>query len=87
VLLLELILDDWAVEEALERVEELELSNQSVAVIEALGQGRGESPLELLDSLPELVEVVIETPLGDIHDVVLVWLLLLEVELVSLESL
>ena len=69
-LLFELILDDWTVEKGGERVKKLEFPNDGVAIIEALGQDGGDSPLKLLDSLFELVEVVLELSLFDIHDIV-----------------
>jgi hypothetical protein len=43
VLLLNLVLDDLAVEEAFEALEELELSDNSVTVIERLGDNGGKS--------------------------------------------
>ena len=71
VLLFELILDDWSVEESLEGVKELELTNDGVGVIETLSEDGSESSLELLDSLSELEEVIVEVPLLDVHDLVL----------------
>jgi len=68
--LLKLVLDDGSVEESFEGVEQLELSNDGVAVVEALGEDGGESSLEFLDSLSELEEVVVELSLLNIHDVV-----------------
>ena len=70
VLLFKLILDDWSVKKSLEGVKELELTNDGVGVIETLGQDGSESSLELLDSLSELEEVVVEVSLLDVHDVV-----------------
>jgi hypothetical protein len=40
VLLLKFVLDDGSVKKSFERVKKLELSNDSIAVIEALGQDR-----------------------------------------------
>ena len=70
VLLFKLILDDWSVKKSLEGVKELELTNNGVGVIETLGEDGSESSLELLDSLSELEEVVVEVSLLDVHDVV-----------------
>mmetsp|Transcript_20734 Transcript_20734/g.31851 ORF Transcript_20734/g.31851 Transcript_20734/m.31851 type:complete len:572 (-) Transcript_20734:732-2447(-) len=71
VLLLELVLDDGAVKQSLEGVQQLELADDGVTVIETLGQDGGQTSLELLDSLAELEEVVVELALFDVHDVVL----------------
>lgn len=69
-LLLELILDDGSVEETIEGVQKLELANDGIAVIETLGENGSKSSLEFLDALAELVEVVIEGSLFNVHDVV-----------------
>ena len=71
VLLLKLVLDDWSVKKSLEGVKELELTNNGVGVIETLGEDGSESSLELLDSLSEREEVLVEVSLLDVHDVVL----------------
>ena len=63
-------MDDLASEETLETLEKLELTDESIAVIEGLGEDGGESALELLDSLAELEEVVSELLHLDVHDVV-----------------
>lgn len=69
-LLLKLILDDWSVQETLEGVKELELSNDGVRVIETLSKDGSDSSLELLNSLSELVEVIVEFSLLDVHDII-----------------
>jgi hypothetical protein len=63
VLLLKFILNDGSVEEALEGIEKLELTDDGVWIIEALGQDWSKTALELLDSVAELVEIVIELAL------------------------
>ena len=69
VLLFELVLDDLAGEESLERFKQLELSNDSVTVIEGLGQDRGQSALQLFDVLAELEELVVKSGDLNVHDV------------------
>jgi hypothetical protein len=69
-LALDVILNDGAVEEALKGIEQLELANDGVAVVEGLGDNRGETALKLLDGLAEVEEVVIELTVLDVHDVV-----------------
>ena len=69
-LLLKLVLDVWSVEKSLKGVQELELSNDGVAVIETLSQDGGESSLQLLDALSELEEVIVKLSSLNIHDVI-----------------
>jgi len=71
VLLFQLILNIWSVEETFERVQKLELSDDGVAIIETLGQDGGETSLKLLNLLTELVEVVLELSPLDVHDIIL----------------
>ena len=68
--LLEFVLDDRTVEESLEGVEELEAAVDGVAVVEALGDDRGETTLELLDLGSELIEVIVEGLDFDVHDII-----------------
>ena len=69
-LLFKLILDDGTVKETLERVEKLELANDGVRVVKALSENRGQPSLEFLNAVAELVEVVIELALLNVHDVI-----------------
>jgi len=69
-LALKLILDDGAVKETLKGVEELELANNSVAVVEGLSQHGGETALQLLDALAEVEEIVVEFASLNVHDVI-----------------
>jgi hypothetical protein len=71
VLLFKFILNVWPAEETFERIQKLELANDGVTVIETLGQDRGEASLKLFNLLTEFVEVILEFPLLDIHDVIL----------------
>jgi hypothetical protein len=71
VLLLKLVLDNGSVEELGEGIKQLELANDGVAVIETLSENRCESSLKLLDTKAELVEVVIESSLFNVHDLIL----------------
>jgi len=71
VLLLKLVLDDGSVEELSEGVKQLELADDSVAVIETLSENRCESSLEFLNAKAELVEIIIEGSLLDVHNLVL----------------
>lgn len=71
VLLLKLILNVWSVEESFEGIEQLELSDDGVAIVETLSQDGSKSALELLDPLAELVEIILELSPLDVHDVVL----------------
>jgi hypothetical protein len=70
VLLLKFILNDGSVEKSLEGIKKLEFSNDGVAIIETLGEDGSESSLKFLNALSELVEVIIESSLFDVHDVV-----------------
>jgi hypothetical protein len=70
VLLLKFILDDGSVEKSFEGIKKLEFSNDGVAIIETLGEDGSESSLKFLNALSELVEVIIESSLFDVHDVV-----------------
>lgn len=69
-LALKLILDDGAVKETLKGVEELELANNSVAVVEGLSQHGGEATLQLLDALAEVEEIVVKFASLNVHDVI-----------------
>jgi hypothetical protein len=71
VFLLKLILDDGSVKKSFEGIEELEFTNDGIAVIETLGEDRSESSLEFLNALSELVEVIIESSLFNVHDIIL----------------
>lgn len=64
------ILDDGSIEEALEAVQQLKSSVDGVAIVESLGDDRGQSSFELLDLGSKLVEVVIEFFFVNVHDVV-----------------
>lgn len=68
--LLKLVLNDSSVQEILERVKKLEFTNDGVAVVETLCQDGGNSSFELLSSLLEFVEVVLEFSLFNVHDIV-----------------
>ena len=69
-LLLQLVVDDGAVEQALEGGEQLELPEDGRAVVERLGDDRAKAALQLLDAAAELVKVIVELLGGHIHDVV-----------------
>jgi len=69
-LALNVILDDGAVQEAFERVEELELADDGVAVVEGLGDDGSKAALQLLDALAEVEEVVVELAALNVHNVV-----------------
>lgn len=68
--LLKFILNDWSVKESFKRVKKLELSNNSVRIIKALGKDGSETALKFLDSVAEFVEVIIKLTLFNVHDVV-----------------
>ena len=70
VLLFKLILDNLTGKKSIKAVKELEFADNGIRVIERLSQDRGKSALELLDALAELEEVVVETALLNLHDVV-----------------
>ena len=70
VLLLELVKDVRAVQQTLETIQQLEPSEDGIAVIETLGEDGGKPTLELLDLVPELIEIAIEPLLVDVHDLV-----------------
>ena len=69
-LLFELILDDGSVEDPFEAVKQLELTHDSVVIIEALSDDGSKSPFKLFDLMSEGHEVVIEHFLRDIHGVI-----------------
>ena len=69
VLLLQVGEDDLALEQALERVEELEAAQHRGAVVKGLHDDRGQPPLELVDGAPEHVEVVVKLLVLHVHDV------------------
>jgi hypothetical protein len=67
---LNVILDDRTVEEALKRIEQLEFSDNSVTVIERLGNDRGKTTFKFLNALAEVEEIVIEFAALNVHNVV-----------------
>jgi len=71
VLLLKLVLNNWSVEQAFKGIKKLEFSDNGVTVIKALSENGCKPSLEFSDSLSEFVEVVVELPFLNIHDVVL----------------
>lgn len=68
--LLKLVLNDRSVQEILERVKKLEFTDDGVAVVKTLCQDGGNSSFELLNSLLEFVEVIIEFSLFNVHNIV-----------------
>ena len=70
VLPLEVGLDELALEQPLERLDQLEGREDGRAVLEALVEHRAEAALELLDLAAEVVEVVVELLRLDVEHVV-----------------
>ena len=69
-LFLKLILNDRTVKKAFKGVEELELADDGIGVVKALGEDGSETSLKFLDAVAELVEVVIELALLNVHNVI-----------------
>jgi len=69
-LLLKLILDDWSFKKSIKGIKKLEFSGNSITIIETLCKNRGKSSLKLLNSLSELVEVIIKGSVLNVHDIV-----------------
>ena len=67
---LEVGLDELALEQPLERLDQLERREDGRAVLEALVEHRAEAALELLDRRAEAVKVVVELLHVDVEDVV-----------------
>ena len=57
-------------EKSFKSVQKFEFTNDGITVIKTLGENGGKSSLELLDSLSELVEVIIKLSLLNIHDII-----------------
>ena len=70
-LLLQIRRDDLALQQTLERVEELKRGADGDAILEALDDDGTEPPFELLDHGPELVKVVVKLLRLHVHHVVL----------------
>ena len=68
--LLEFILDNGSVEDALEAVEQFEFTHYGIIVIKALSDNAGKSSLELFDLSSKDKEVLVELLLVDVHCVV-----------------
>ena len=71
VLLLEIGLYDLPLQQALERVQQLESAEHGHGVVEGLRDDARQPPLQLVDLAPERVEVLVEGLGVDVHDVVL----------------
>jgi len=69
-LFLKLILNVWSIEKSFERVKQLELSNDRIAIIKSLSQDRWESSFKLSDSLFEFIEIFLKSSLINVHDVI-----------------
>lgn len=70
-LLLEFVLNNGAVQESFKRVEKLELAFNRIAIIEGLSEHCSQTSFQLFDALTEAIEVVIKLATGNVHDVVL----------------
>eukprot|EP00968_Pinguiococcus_pyrenoidosus_P014244 scaffold1298_cov257-Pinguiococcus_pyrenoidosus.AAC.2 len=70
VLLLELVLDDGPLQQALEAVQQLEAAVHGGAVIKGQADHGAQAPLQFLHGAAEVVEVVVELLGAHVHDVV-----------------
>jgi hypothetical protein len=70
VFLFEFVLDDGAVEDALEAVEQFEFAHDGVVVVETLGHHGGQSAFQFFDLSAEDEEIFVELLLVDVHGVV-----------------
>jgi hypothetical protein len=64
-------LNDGSGKKTFEGIEKLELTNDGITIIETLSKDGSESSFKFLDSASELVNVVIESSLLNVHNVIL----------------
>lgn len=69
--LFKFVLDDRSIQKSFERIEQFESTMNGVTIIESLSDHRSESSFQLFDLRSELVKIVIELFVLNIHNVVI----------------